>query len=146
MTTLTPWQKQAREVRMTVMARIGQKIQQLQYWPTIQLIIQRVVKFTSLLAWLSPPPMQLRWHSSHASWTFRSPLPPLRPEVLLDHYFNLSKNVPVQHPSLFAHTCTRVRSSFVVIYWVPQCLVGVLHKTCAWVRFCSHHQRYLGRL
>lgn len=41
-----------------------------------QLMIECVVMFTSLPACLTlTPPVQLRWHSSHASWTFQSSLP-----------------------------------------------------------------------
>lgn len=55
------------------------------------------------------PPMQLRWHSSHASRTFQSPHPPASnqrcPWMTMSTFFIFKKD---QHNSLSAHTCTGV--------------------------------------
>ena len=86
---------------------------------TIQLIIQCMLKFTFLLACLTPP-MQLRWHSSHASWTFQSQLPPTATRG--DHYFS---KYACSISQLSTHN-----ASVTLISWVPEfgvCLEFMLH-------------------
>lgn len=78
---------------------------------TTQLLIW-CVKFTSSPRQTFTPPMQLRWHSSHASWTFQSPLLSQWPEVPLISPCSTSD------PFCTYMHCKKVHTSIVVPQYV----------------------------